>query len=119
MQQGGWVEDQSELQNAVGNAVPFAGAALSEYLRWNSLALMIEMGEAMAHVSWKPWTVDEPWLERSKFLEEMADVALFMGNMLAAVGCSTEEFEMLVSEKQDVVRSRLTSRRYKQRRVSQ
>ena len=119
MHQGGWIEDQADLQNAVGNAVPLEGAALSDYLRWNALALMVEVGEALAHASWKPWTTDDPWIERAKFLEELADVGLFLGNMLAAVGCSTEEFEMLVGEKQQVVRTRLTSQRYKQRRVSQ
>lgn len=114
-----WVEDQAELQNLVGNAVPMTGAALSAYVRWNALALMAEMAEALNHISWKPWTANEQWLEREKFLEELADVGLFLGNMLASVGCSTEEYHQLVSTKQEVVKNRLTSGRYEQRRHSE
>ena len=119
MDQSGWIDAQAELQREVGNAVPFSGSALSDYLRWNALALTVEVGEALAHVSWKPWTANEPFLERDEFLGEMVDVALFLANMLVAVDCTSEEFERLVSAKQDVVRNRLTSRRYEQRRVGQ
>lgn len=115
----GMLETQELLQNLVGNAVPMEGTVLSEYVRWNALALIKEVGEALDHVSWKPWTVDSGWLERHEYVGELVDVMLFLMNMLVAVGVDDQEFNRAVALKQEIVRQRLLSDRYEQRRVAQ
>jgi hypothetical protein len=116
----GWLERQADLQRTyAGNAVPMEGTALSEYVRWNALALIKEVGEALDHVSWKTWTTNEPFLNRADYVGELVDVQIFLGNLLAAVGVTTGEFESAVATKQARVIQRFQSNRYEQRRVGQ
>lgn len=55
-----------------------------EYLRWNYIALVQELGEALDECAWKPW-VSSIYINRMEFLKELIDAAHFFNNMWLVV----------------------------------
>lgn len=89
------------------------GAELAEYIRWNQLAAIDELMEALHEVDWKPWTVTEDgFRNRDAFVGELVDVLHFVANMLVAAKCSDEELTDRYAEKQDKNRARMASKTY-------
>lgn len=83
---------------------------LTEYVTMNLYAAMHELVEAGAETPWKPWSSadkQKTWNDnRDKFVGELVDVLFFIGNSLAAVGCTDEELDVKYSMKMDVNKQR-------------
>lgn len=89
------------------------GADAAEYVRWNTLAAVDELMEALHEVDWKPWTVTEDGIrDRDAFVDELVDVMHFVGNMLVAARCSDKELTQRYEAKQQKNRDRMASGTY-------
>ena len=58
---------------------------LISYIRDQHQAAVMELGEALDEVSWKPWAQGS-WIRRDEFMNELIDVFHFWLNMALAVG---------------------------------
>lgn len=58
---------------------------LISYIRDQHQAAVMELGEALDEVSWKPWAQGS-WIHRDEFMNELIDVLHFWLNMALAVG---------------------------------
>lgn len=89
------------------------GAALAEYIRWNTLAAHAELTEALDEVDWKPWTVTEDgFRNRDAFVVELVDVMHFVANMFVAARCSDAELTEIYEAKQQKNRDRMATKKY-------
>jgi dimeric dUTPase (all-alpha-NTP-PPase superfamily) len=73
----------------------------AEWLREWFLALQVEVSELAQTTGWKPWAVRETHgtVQMSKFLDESADVLIFLGNIWALAGVSGDDLAWAVEEK--------------------
>jgi hypothetical protein len=62
-----------------------------EWIRWNMLALMDELHEALAETGWKPWAKSKH-LNRDAFISELVDAFHFLMNLMLVVNCDADEF---------------------------
>lgn len=111
----GWLESTRILQRMSYGADPatLEGEELVEYIRWNILALIVELSEALGEAKWKPWAVGERgFKDRDAFVKELVDVQHFLGNLYVAARCSDEELTKAYQEKQQVNRARAASGTY-------
>lgn len=89
------------------------GADLAEYVRWNQLAAVDELMEALHEVDWKPWTVtNDGFRNRDAFVGELVDVMHFVANLLVAANCSDAELSEKYQAKQQKNRERMASKSY-------
>lgn len=58
---------------------------LINYIRDQHQAAVMELGEALDEVSWKPWAQGS-WIHRDEFMNELVDVLHFWLNMALAIG---------------------------------
>lgn len=74
---------QLELQKESFNISPLdlADEARDHYVAAMSTALMVELGEALQEISWKPWASGE-WFRREAYLMELIDVLHFWMNLV-------------------------------------
>ena len=85
---------QLELQRNSFGTDPSAmiGDQRADYLRTMGFALIDEVFEAMAEVSWKPWADDRgDLINRDAYVTEMIDVWFFVMNLLHVAGCTPDE----------------------------
>lgn len=78
-----------------------------EFVRWNVLAAMRELGEALNQVNgWKPWQTERDEAgklkDRDEFVEELVDVLHFLGNLLLVASVSDDELDEIWKRKQFV-----------------
>lgn len=85
---------------------------LAAYIDWNVTAAVQELAEARVEFSWKPWAIDEPFVNRERLVNEVVDVCHFLGNILTAMGVDDAEFEAFYRAKQDKNRLRAASKNY-------
>lgn len=110
-----WLMSTRVLQRQSFGTDPaaLAGKELAEYIRWNELAAVDELMEALHEVDWKPWTVtDDGFRNRDAFVGELVDVLHFVANMLAAAKCTDEELSKRYEAKQQKNRERMASKSY-------
>ena len=69
-----------------------------EWIRWNMLALMDELHEAMAETGWKPWAKSKH-INREAFVSELVDTFHFLMNLMLVVDCDADEFLAKYAEK--------------------
>lgn len=115
MQFDKWLEGQRTYQ-AETFSVDYGHMAsdvneLTAYVTMNLNAAFLELAETQQEVPWKPWAKTEKRAEvwetgRDKVVGELVDVLMFVGNVLAAVGCSDEELNQRYEEKLAVNRQR-------------
>jgi dimeric dUTPase (all-alpha-NTP-PPase superfamily) len=55
--------------------------ARNQYVSAMSTALVVELGEALQEISWKPWASGE-WFRREAYLLELIDVLHFWMNLV-------------------------------------
>lgn len=99
-------------QTRVGSPSP----DLLRHLQWNTFAAYQELAELAYEFSWKPWATDEPFVHRERIIGEVVDVNHFLGNILAAVGCTDQEYEETYRKKQQKNRDRAASGNYSARK---
>lgn len=86
-----------------------------EYVRWNVLAAVDELHEALGETDWKPWssTKGEGGVRnRDAFIGELVDAMHFVGNLLFLVGCDDAELDRRYQTKLQVNRDRQASGTY-------
>lgn len=100
----GWLESTRRLQTESFGVDygELTGETLADYVIYNALALVVEVGELMDEFRWKPWASPRGSYDREAALKELVDVAHFMANIAAAIGISDEEWEAAYRQKQDV-----------------
>lgn len=109
----GWLESTKELQEKTYSYdFDMLPKELAAYLQWNLLAAYQELGEVGVEFSWKPWAVDEPFINRRRVLDELVDVCHFVGNMLVGLGVTDLEWQGAYRQKQDKNRRRQASGNY-------
>jgi hypothetical protein len=119
-----WLKSTKELQTEVYNydldwwvdglgiGAPSVVKELSAYIDWNMTAAVQEMAEARIEFSWKPWAVDQPFVNKERLLNEIVDVNHFLGNVLTAMGVTDEEYAAAYQAKQQKNRERAASGSY-------
>lgn len=107
-----WLGETRKLQREAYGKVP---AALEtnewlEYVRTQSLAAFVELGEYVQGLKWKPWGKDprkpDP-NERMLAIRELVDVLHFVANNLIALDCTDDELDREYSLKMNVNRDRM------------
>lgn len=104
-----WLSSTRELQKTSFGTDPAAltGAARADYIRWNALAVVDEVHEALFEVQWKPWAISQgEWKDRDDFVDEIVDVLHFVANLLVTAGCTGDELSERYRTKQEVNRQR-------------
>lgn len=123
--QWNWLASTEELQsNTYGydlislraGVMPFATTkeadGLAKYIDWNQTAAVQELAELREEFSWKPWAVDQAFVNRERVLNEAVDVLHFIGNILVGLGVGDEEFWLAYRLKQQKNRERAASGSY-------
>lgn len=117
-----WLESTTELQTETYHydyeALRADPKALAQYIFWNSFSASQELAEMNVEFSWKPWAVDEPFVNRDRILNEIIDVNHFLGNILSAMGVTDDEYEAAYQEKQQKNRRRASSGSYSAKKGS-
>lgn len=115
-----FLTDQRLLQRTAFQRDPAAlsGEELVEFVRWNTLAAVVELGEMLEPVrGWKPWDTkhrgDAAGINdseaREKFVDEGVDVLHFIANLLLTAGVTDAELSEAFKRKQDKNRARQES----------
>lgn len=76
-----------------------------EFIKEQAMALMIEVAEALNETPWKSWKKNQQ-LNLPAFREELADIQLFLINLVIASGLSADGFIELCRSKQRLNESR-------------
>jgi len=125
-----WLGSTYELQNEVYGyplrwfiggleiGSPAVTKQLAAYIFWNSFSAVQEIAEMNVEFSWKPWAVDEPFVNRERILDEIVDVNHFLGNILVGLGVSQAEYEAAYQKKQQKNRERAASGSYSAKKGS-
>lgn len=93
------------------NVMQLVGQERVEFIRWNYIALVDELHEALQEISWKPWASAE-FFNRELFLKELVDAFHFFMNLLLvaaptpAVNDLAHEFVQLYLKKREINRER-------------
>lgn len=109
---GTWLADTRELQVKSYGTDP---AMLDvpdwlEYIREQTLAAFVELGEYIQNLAWKPWAKEKRFPDeedRAAAVEEMVDVLHFVANNLVALGVTDEELDFAYQEKMNINRERM------------
>lgn len=72
-----------------------------EWIRWNMLALMDELHEALAETGWKPWAKSKH-VARDAYVSELVDAFHFLMNLMLVVDCDADEFLAKYFEKRGI-----------------
>ena len=111
-----WLESTRELQSQTYgydfDALRADPKALAQHIFWNNFAAFVELAELSVEYSWKPWAVDEPFVNRERILAEAVDVGHFTANVLVAIGVTDDEYEAAYKAKQEKNRRRQASGSY-------
>jgi dimeric dUTPase (all-alpha-NTP-PPase superfamily) len=94
---------QLELQRESFGIDPLAleGKDRDDYVTAMALALMVEVGETLQEISWKPWASGQ-WFHREAYLEELIDVLHFWMNLALVATDRPEELLTAYMVKHDV-----------------
>lgn len=113
---GTWLDETAALQReAYGNEPGgWSFPRWIEYVRNQTLAAFVELGEFIQELEWKPWSAkaDNWWPdaeERARAIEELVDVLHFVANDLYALGVTTEELNEVYTAKMTKNRQRMAS----------
>ncbi len=85
---------------------------LAEYLFWNVFAIQQEAAELAVEFSWKPWAVDEPFVNRERIIAEGVDILHFVGNIFSGMQVTDDELNRAYEEKAQLNRKRKASGKY-------
>lgn len=104
-----WLTRTEELQRRAYGTKPSTkeGEERVEYIRWNVLAAMRELGETLNEFRGrKPWQTKRDdageFKSRDAYVEELVDVMHFIGNLLCAAGVTDAELSRVYADKMAV-----------------
>jgi hypothetical protein len=104
-----WLESTRRLQReAYGKdfSLPHDPDVFADAILENHSALVVELGEFMNEVGWKPWATPRGWVNRDAAVGELVDVAHFLANLLVRLDVTDDEWEERYRAKQAVNRAR-------------
>lgn len=107
-----WLESTRRLQvEAFGKdfSLPHDPNEFADAIVENHTSLVVELGEFMNEVGWKPWSTPRGWVNRDAAVGELVDVAHFLANLLVRLDVTDDEWERRYRAKQDVNRDRQRS----------
>jgi NTP pyrophosphatase (non-canonical NTP hydrolase) len=100
------LEQQRQIQigHMGGDPAEMPDDKRREFIRNMSFALVAEVVEATDETSWKPWAAtNQPVIKnREAFKSELADVFIFLMNLMLVGDITTSEFLTAVSVKQQI-----------------
>lgn len=106
----GWLSSTQALQLEAYRFDVHAldGEERAAYVRSMVLAATKELGEFLDNVVWKSWATRDQGaiLDRDAAVEELVDVAHFVGNLAVLLGCTDAEWTTRYQAKQAVNRER-------------
>lgn len=98
-----WLPSTKALQErAFGYVFPLKDDALADYVTWNHTAAVLELGELLNEVGWKPWAQPRGWVNQAKAITELVDVLHFVANIAVALGVDEAELWAAYRAKQRV-----------------
>lgn len=100
------------MRGARDGAPPQNVLPLANYIFWNLFAAQQELAEAAVEFSWKPWAVDQPFVNRDRIVDELVDANHFIGNILVGMGVTDKEWEEAYQRKQQKNMDRVNSGTY-------
>ena len=112
---GSWLSETLALQRESYGHDPSDGSDARtwlNYIREQTLAAFIELGEFISCLKWKPWAAASRTpteTERMEAIGEMVDVLHFVANDLAALGCTDEELNREYLKKMNINRDRMAT----------
>lgn len=77
------------------------GSTVSEAIKNNMLALMVEATEVLNEVHWKPWHRHVTSINKDALKEEIADCLAFIFNAAYEAGMTSDELATCLYYKQD------------------
>lgn len=108
-----WLESTRLLQEqAFGYTFPMEGKTFTDYVTWNSTAIVAELGEMLAECPGQKIWVDEAHrgdFNRGPMIKELVDMCHFVANILVGLGVTDEEWEAAYTRKQQINRDRMAS----------
>lgn len=113
-----WLESTHELQTQTYgyDFESMSTGDLASYVTWNVFATYQELAEISVEHSWKPWAVDDPFVNRRRILDEVVDCLHFLGNILVGLRVDDAELESAYRAKQGQNRRRSASGTYSARK---
>lgn len=94
---------QRAMQDVIGptEQAQGLGSGLADSVRLNCLAAVDELMEVLGEVGWKPWKTEgyNEFKDRTRYVQEIADVVLFVMNLLLAANVNGEELLEVLEEK--------------------
>lgn len=111
---GTWLEQTAELQRSAYGSDPddFPFEKWITYVREQTLAAFVELGEFIQNLNWKPWGKKKEFpddFDRIEAVEEIVDVLHFVANVLYALGVSDDELNEAYGKKMQVNRDRMAA----------
>jgi hypothetical protein len=103
-----WLEETLDLQRTAFKIDPPAleGDEFADYVIWNHTAAVAELTEFLEENNWKPWSSIRGRGDRDAAIGELIDVQHFIANLLVALDCTDEEYEVRYQMKMQVNRNR-------------
>lgn len=110
---GDWLERTRELQIRYYGNDPMAleGDAKIDYIKWNYIAAVKELGEMLDEIGWKPWATSRHVYDNAA-AGEIVDVMHFLANMLLAFGWTDEDLGYYYAKKMQKNRERMATGLY-------
>lgn len=97
----------SALYKSRGHGGDREGIYGMEEVRLLALALMVETGEMLQKLNWKPWKKTKKFVDRLAVLEELADMMHFYVEMCVVLGFSAGDISAAYHAKSDVNEKRV------------
>lgn len=109
---GTWLADTRELQRSSYGADPvsFPTELRLNYIREQTLAAFVELGEFIQNLTWKPWAKEKRVPSgdaRTLAVRELVDVLHFVANDLIALGVTDTELNEEYARKMQINRERM------------
>lgn len=112
---GSWLKQTAELQRSAYGHDPSDTEDPEkwlEYIRNQTLAAFVELGEFIQNLTWKPWAKHKLYpttSARGEAIEEIVDVLHFTANILVALGVSDAELCEVYLHKMNINRGRMAA----------
>jgi hypothetical protein len=94
-----WLSTTRKIQTNTYGRDPseLEGPELAEFIRWNILAAVAELMEALEETRWKPWATleegEDVVPDATAFTSELVDANMFIANALVAARVADEEYQ--------------------------
>lgn len=111
---GTWIKETGSLQKESYGYDPASETDYEnwiDYVRTQTLAAFVELGEFLQSLPWKPWGKSKEVFaeDRDSAVEELVDVLHFIANNLYALDVSDEELNEVYTRKMNVNRERMAT----------